>query len=81
MRSTDFDLFPQVRALLFHDAGQAFTEDERMSFRQLRTSTGAELRVTVPMIGVPFRLIYAWNIYRDPSQPARTFKFAVGTTF
>jgi outer membrane protein assembly factor BamA len=52
-----------------------------MSFRQLRTSTGAELRVTVPMIGVPFRLIYAWNIYRDPSQPARTFKFAVGTTF
>jgi outer membrane protein assembly factor BamA len=26
-------------------------------------------------------LIYAWNTYRDVFQPARTFKFAVGTTF
>ncbi|MGH9309291.1 MAG: BamA/TamA family outer membrane protein [Vicinamibacterales bacterium] len=49
--------------------------------RQLRTSSGAELRVTLPMLGVPFRLIYAWNVYRDTFQPARTFRFAVGTTF
>jgi outer membrane protein insertion porin family len=76
-----FDVAPQVRALLFHDAGQAFSEDQRINLRQLRTSSGAELRVTLPVIGVPFRLIYAWNIYRDSSQPARTFKFAVGTTF
>ena len=76
-----FDVMPQVRALLFHDAGQAFSEEQAIDFRQLRTSTGAELRVTLPVIGVPFRLIYAWNIYRDTSQPARTFKFAVGTTF
>jgi outer membrane protein insertion porin family len=76
-----FDIAPQVRALLFHDAGQAFAEDQAINLRQLRTSTGAELRVTLPVIGVPFRLIYAWNIYRDTSQPARTFKFAVGTTF
>jgi outer membrane protein insertion porin family len=75
------DLFPQVRALLFHDAGQAFDEEHAIDLRQLRTSTGAELRVTLPVIGVPFRLIYAWNIYRDTFQPARTFKFAVGTTF
>jgi outer membrane protein insertion porin family len=75
------DLFPQVRALLFHDAGQAFDETHAIDLRQLRTSTGAELRVTLPVIGVPFRLIYAWNIYRDAFQPARTFKFAVGTTF
>jgi outer membrane protein insertion porin family len=76
-----FDVAPQVRALLFHDAGQAFSENQAFNLRQLRTSTGAELRVTLPVIGVPFRLIYAWNIYRDTSQPARTFKFAVGTTF
>jgi len=75
------DVMPQVRALLFHDAGQAFSEEQAIDFRQLRTSTGAELRVTLPVIGVPFRLIYAWNIYRDTSQPARTFRFAVGTTF
>ena len=76
-----FDILPQVRAMLFHDAGQAFLERTPIDLRQLRTSTGAELRVTLPMIGVPFRLIYAWNLYRDSFQPARTFKFAVGTTF
>jgi len=75
------DLFGPVRALLFHDAGQAFAETERIDLRGLRTSSGMELRVIVPMLNVPFRLIYAWNIYRDVFQPARTFKFAVGTTF
>jgi outer membrane protein assembly factor BamA len=70
-----------VRALLFHDAGQAFEENRPIDLRQLRTSTGVELRVTLPVIGAPFRLIYAWNIYRDTFQPARAVKFAVGTTF
>lgn len=76
-----FDLFGPVRALLFHDAGQAFAENEGLDLKQLRTSSGVEVRVVVPMLNVPFRLIYAWNVYRDTFQPARTFKFAVGTTF
>jgi outer membrane protein insertion porin family len=75
------DLFGPVRALLFHDAGQAFADTEPINLRELRTSTGVELRVIVPMLNVPFRLIYAWNIYRDTFQPARALKFAVGTTF
>jgi outer membrane protein insertion porin family len=75
------DVAPSVRALLFHDAGQAFAESSPVDLRQLRTSSGAEVRVVVPMLNVPFRLIYAWNVYRDRFQPARTFKFAVGTTF
>jgi outer membrane protein insertion porin family len=75
------DILPQVRALAFHDAGQAFDDSERFDLRQLRTSSGLELRVTLPVINVPFRLIYAWNIYRDTFQPARGFRFAVGTTF
>jgi hypothetical protein len=75
------DVFGPVRALLFHDAGQAFAESQPIDLRQLRTSTGVELRVIVPMLNVPFRLIYAWNIYRDAFQPARALKFAVGTTF
>jgi hypothetical protein len=33
------------------------------------------------MLNIPFRLIYFVNIYRDSFQPARGFKFAVGTTF
>jgi outer membrane protein insertion porin family len=76
-----FDLLPQVRLLAFHDAGQVFSESQRFNLRQLRTSSGFEARVTVPVINVPFRLIYFWNVYRDSFQPARGFKFAVGTTF
>jgi outer membrane protein insertion porin family len=76
-----YDLIPSVRALLFHDAGQAFDDDHRVSLAQLRTSSGAELRVSLPVIGVPIRVIYAWNVYRDTFQPARGFRFAVGTTF
>jgi outer membrane protein insertion porin family len=76
-----YDLMPAVRALLFHDAGQAFDDAHSVNLAQLRTSSGAELRVSLPVIGVPIRVIYAWNVYRDTFQPARAFRFAVGTTF
>jgi hypothetical protein len=33
------------------------------------------------VFNMPFRLIYAWNTYRDAFQPSRAFRFAVGTTF
>jgi outer membrane protein insertion porin family len=75
------DFFGPVRALLFHDAGQAFGEGQRIDLAQLRTSSGIEFRMVMPMLNVPFRLIYAWNVYRDTFQPARALKFAVGTTF
>jgi outer membrane protein assembly factor BamA len=75
------DIAGPVRAVLFHDAGQAFAEGDTIDFRNLRTSSGAELRVVMPMVNVPFRLIWARNFYRDSYQPAWVFKFAVGTTF
>jgi outer membrane protein insertion porin family len=75
------DLFPSVRLLAFHDAGQAFDESHPFNLRDLRTSSGGELRIFVPMLNIPFRLIYFVNIYRDTFQPSHGFKFAVGTTF
>jgi outer membrane protein insertion porin family len=75
------DIHPNVRALAFHDAGQAFDETRRMNLRELRTSSGVELRVVMPVFNMPFRLIYSWNKYRDAFQPARGFRFSVGTTF
>jgi outer membrane protein insertion porin family len=75
------DVAGPVRVLGFHDAGQAFEENHNIDLGQLRTSTGVEARVIVPMLNVPFRLIYYWNIYRDTFQPRRGFRFAVGTTF
>jgi outer membrane protein insertion porin family len=76
-----FDIGGPLRAVLFFDAGQSFLEGDRIDFKKLRTSTGAEMRFIMPVLNVPFRLIYAINPNRDDFQPRSTFKFAVGTTF
>jgi outer membrane protein insertion porin family len=53
-----------------------------------KTSTGLELRFFMPVLNVPFRLIWSRNFQRgnvldNSLQPAESnaFKFAVGTTF
>jgi hypothetical protein len=53
-----------------------------------KTSTGAEIRFFMPVLNVPFRLIFAMNPQRggvldNNLQPEKQFKFrfAVGTTF
>ncbi len=53
-----------------------------------KTSTGAEIRFFMPVLNVPFRLIFAHNPNRvgvldNQFNPAKkfTFRFAVGTTF
>lgn len=53
-----------------------------------KASTGAEIRFFMPVLNVPFRLIFAHNPSRtgvldNQFQPAKrfTFRFAVGTTF
>ena len=80
-----FDLFGPLRMLFFVDAGQAYLEGERIRFDELRISYGAEARFIMPVLNVPFRLIYAFNPNRSAFEelfvPASTFKFAVGTTF
>jgi outer membrane protein insertion porin family len=78
------DIMGPLRFLFFYDAGQAYLEGEPIRLKQLRMSTGAEIRFIMPVLNVPFRLIYAINPNRDPLQPyikSSTFKFAVGTTF
>ena len=53
-----------------------------------KSSTGAEIRFFMPVLNVPFRLIFAYNPQRggvltNNLQPAKklTFRFAVGSTF
>ncbi|MDR1989893.1 MAG: outer membrane protein assembly factor BamA, partial [Acidobacteriaceae bacterium] len=53
-----------------------------------KTSTGAEIRFFMPVLNVPFRLIFAYNPQRGgvldsnfQQQSAFQFRFAVGTTF
>lgn len=53
-----------------------------------KTSAGAEVRFFMPVLNVPFRLIFAYNPQRGnvfnnnlQRQPKFTFRFAVGSTF
>jgi hypothetical protein len=62
--------------------GQSF------NWQDFKTSTGVEIRFFMPVLNVPFRLIFAWNPQRsgvldNSLQPQSffQFRFAVGSTF
>jgi outer membrane protein insertion porin family len=78
----------QVRLIFFYDAGQVADERESFALDKFRTSTGAEVRFFMPVLNVPFRLIFASNPQREgvrdnSLRPAKSFvfRFAVGSTF
>jgi outer membrane protein insertion porin family len=78
----------QVRLIFFYDAGQVAEEQESFAIDKFRTSTGAEVRFFMPVLNVPFRLIFAANPQREgvrdnSLRPAKSFvfRFAVGSTF
>jgi outer membrane protein insertion porin family len=55
---------------------------QKFRLDQMYTSAGIEVRIFVPALRVPFRLIFAYNnrlIYRGDSN--YNFRFAIGTTF
>jgi outer membrane protein insertion porin family len=77
-----------VRLVLFYDAGQVPGFGASYAWDQFKTSTGAEIRFFMPVLNVPFRLIFAHNPQREGVldnnlEPAKkyVFKFAVGSTF
>ena len=77
-----------VRFVLFYDTGQVQDFGRSFAVDSFKTSTGVELRFFMPVLNVPFRLIYAWNPQRDnvfddrfEPQKETVFRFAVGTTF
>jgi outer membrane protein insertion porin family len=77
-----------VRLVMFYDAGQVRDRGQSFSWSEWKTSTGSEVRFFMPVLNVPFRLIFAANPQRkgvldNNLEPAKdfTFKFAVGTMF
>jgi len=83
-----WDVFGPVRLVAFFDAGSAFLKSQPITLKQLRVSTGLELRFMVPILNLPLRFIYAFNPNRDATEIAApwnvkssTFKFAIGTPF
>jgi outer membrane protein insertion porin family len=77
-----------VRLVLYYDAGQAQDSGSKFAMNAFRTSTGAEVRFFMPVLNVPFRLIFAYNPQREGvldnsfrPQQKFNFRFAVGSTF
>ncbi len=77
-----------VRLVLFADTGQVRDIGEKFTWDEFKASTGAEVRFFMPVLNVPFRLIFAYNPLRKgvlnnslQPQSAFAFKFAVGSTF
>lgn len=77
-----------ARIITFVDAGQVQNFGDKFATDDFKTSTGVELRIFMPMLGVPFRLIYYFNPMRDGvyndrlyPQEGRGFRFSMGSTF
>lgn len=71
-----------IYSIFFFDIGNSLPRYEKLSLSNMFYSAGLELRIFVPALRVPFRLIFAYNnkkIYLDDSNFA--FRFAIGTTF
>jgi len=53
------------------------------SISDYRSSVGMELRFQVPVVNVPFRLIYAFNpnARQELNEKRSVFRFSVGRTF
>jgi outer membrane protein insertion porin family len=81
------------RLVLFADGGNVFGDDcgvntanqptcgQSFSIDNLRYSAGAELRLFVPVFGLPLRFIYAENLNPLPGDRFESFQFDVGTSF
>jgi outer membrane protein insertion porin family len=82
---------PMVQSSPFVDLGGYNVYDvpgKPFAWDDFKTSTGVEVRFFMPVLNVPFRLIFAFNpqrsgVYNNQLQPQKAFqfRFAVGSTF
>ena len=70
-----------LRLVLFADAGYSYAYGEDISFSKLRYTTGAELRIFLPVFQFPLRFIYAINPRPQDTDRFESFQFTIGNTF
>ncbi len=75
-------LTQQFSFVFFYDVGNTYDVGMPIKFKDVYSSTGVELKIFVPMLNVPFRLIFAYNPrVLNSDDPHYVFKFAVGPSF
>ncbi|NIO49336.1 MAG: outer membrane protein assembly factor BamA [Candidatus Aminicenantes bacterium] len=69
-------------AVLFYDAGNAFSSDQKISLKDMYSSAGLEIRIYSSSLPIPVRLILAYNNRKiDIEDSNFVFRFTFGTTF
>jgi outer membrane protein insertion porin family len=72
----------QFSFVFYYDVGNAYDFGEPISLKNVYSSMGLELKIFVPMLNVPFRLIFAYNPRKlNPNDSNLVFRFAVGPSF
>jgi outer membrane protein insertion porin family len=71
-----------LSAVLFYDVGNAYDYGDPVSLNNVYSSIGLELKIFVPMLNMPFRLIFAYNPRKLENENDHfSFRFAVGPSF
>jgi len=70
-----------LRLVWFADAGWAWGYHNKVRPGDLRYSTGAELRIFLPVFQFPIRFIYAINPQRKVGDKFQSFQFTIGNTY
>jgi len=69
-------------AVLFYDAGNAYSSDQKISLNDMYSSAGLEMRLYFSTLPIPIRLIFAYNNRKiAPEDSNFAFRFTLGTTF
>jgi outer membrane protein insertion porin family len=70
-------LSEQISFNLFYDMGNAYDFGKALSLNDVYSSMGLEIKVYIPMLNVPFRLIFAYNPRLSVENEAH-FQFQIG---
>jgi len=70
-----------LRLVFFGDSGWAWGYGQKIRPSDLRYSTGAELRIFLPVFQFPIRFIYALNPNKKPNDRFQSFTFTIGNTY
>jgi outer membrane protein insertion porin family len=70
-----------LRFVIFADTGYAYNYGEKWDVSKMRYSTGAELRIFLPVFQFPLRFIYAINPHKLPGDNFEGFQFTIGNTY
>ena len=70
-----------VKLVFFLDAGNTYFDTQGWDLGLFRRTTGAELRIFLPIFQAPIRFIYGYNLDPFPDEDSSDFQFSIGTTF